>query len=341
MIRPGATRSWNLNGRVAWVAVGAVVAVSGSTALSECGATKAPAVASVQGTAISRASLAHRTRIKRIELQSSPKLKSISSLAQAERKALMFLITADWLQAEAAAQGVVVSPSEVNTTYQGLLSGPTGQAFASSLKRRGLSRADELLELRLETLSQKLQNRIATGYGGVSVAQLSRYYRAHRREFIQPPSRRVLLIVTSTPQAAQSAKRELQRGDTPAAVALRFSIDPTSRSAGGLATFSRGTANPTLDRAIFRATTGSLIGPVEVSSAGSFYVFKVLSSAPGGPESLSQATPTIHQTLQQAGQQQQFHAFVAAYRQRWKQRTDCQPGYIIAECRNGPPLPAS
>jgi hypothetical protein len=41
------------------------------------------------------------------------------------------------------------------------------------------------------------------------------------------------------------------------------------------------------------------------------------------------------------GRPQRFSAFLAAFRLRWKQRTTCQPGYVIAECRNGPPLSAS
>jgi hypothetical protein len=70
----------------------------------------------------------------------------------------------------------------------------------------------------------------------------------------------------------------------------------------------------------------------------SFYVFKVLSSASSRRETLSEATPVIRQALLRAGQQGQIRAFIAAYRKRWKQRTVCQPGYVIAECRDGPPL---
>jgi hypothetical protein len=31
--------------------------------------------------------------------------------------------------------------------------------------------------------------------------------------------------------------------------------------------------------------------------------------------------------------------FAVTYRQRWRLRTRCEPGYIVAECANGPPLP--
>ena len=318
-----------------------VATMCGSIALCGCGSAKAPAVASVQGVEISRAALAHRTRIERLELESARRPTSTLSTADVEHKALAFLVTAAWLEHEAEIQGISVSPSEVEASYQQLLSGLTGQAVATGLKRDGMSHADELLQLRLDKLGQKLQAKVAGGYSGVSTTQLANYYHAHRHQFIAPASRRVVLIVTSTAQAARSAKRELQRGSVPADVARRFSIDPTSQAAGGFATFSRGSANPVLDRAIFAAKPGSLVGPVEVASAGSFYVFKVLSSALSRRETLAEAAPTIRQTLLQAGQQGQINTFLAAYRRRWKQRTTCQPGYIIPQCRNGPPLPAS
>jgi len=182
----------------------AALALLGSVAISACG-TKAPVVATVQGRAISLSALNHWIAIKRAELQGS----HLSS-AEVKRKALAFLITADWLQQEAAADGISVSASEINASYAQLLSGPAGPSFATSLKRRGISSADERLLLRLGVLGQKLRAKIV-----------------HHRD-----------------------------------------------------------------------------------------------------------------SLLQARGRQQLVAFIAAYRQRWKRRTTCQARYVIAECRNGPPLPA-
>jgi hypothetical protein len=248
MLRPEVTRWWNPSGRVVWLSKVAVGALTASMSLSGCGAATAPTVARVQDMTISRTALAHWTRIKHIELQSSPKRASTLSPLQVERKALVFLITADWLQAEAAAQGVVAAPSEVNATYKGLVSGPIGPSFVASLKRRGMSRSDELLELRLDNLSQKLETRIAAGHNGVSAAQIAAYYHTHTREF-------------------QGRDRSSQ--------------------------------------------------------------------------TLAAATPVIRQTLLQLGQQRLVRAFLASYRRRWKQRTNCRAGYIVPECGNGPPLPAA
>jgi hypothetical protein len=118
----------------------------------------------MQGTTISRVALAHWTRIKRLELQSAPASTSSLSPAQLERKALVFLITADWLQAEARAEGIDLPSSGVEATYRHLVNGPSGQSFASGLRSRGIARADELLVLTLQELSNKLRAKVGAGH---------------------------------------------------------------------------------------------------------------------------------------------------------------------------------
>lgn len=202
-------------------------------------------VASVQGSVISRDALAHWTKIKRAEQRGSPSSAAPSNSTEVRDRALAFLITAAWLEKEAAAEGIIVSSSEVEATYQELLNGLAGPALAGSLKRRGMSSADELLQLRLEKLALKLRFKIVAAYQSVPMADIAAYYRTHAGQF-------------------------RQRGQT----------------------------------------------------------------LPG-------ATPAIRQTLLQTRRQRQIGVFNVAFRQRWKQRTTCQPGYVIAECRNGPPLSAS
>jgi hypothetical protein len=184
--------------------------LAASIALGACGSSRAPEVASVAGKPITTRDLSHWIAIKRAELEASAKPESLSS-ADLKQRALAFLITADWLEGEAAAQGVEVSASEADATYGELLNGPTGRAFAAGLKRRGLSRADELRLLRLAALAQKLRDKL-----GASV-----------------------------------------------------------------------------------------------------------------------------QNSQGAAGRQRISAFLAAYRERWKRRTTCRPGYVIPECSDGPPLSGS
>jgi hypothetical protein len=255
------------------------VAVVGMVALAGCGATKDPTVAHVQDQAISQVSLTHwmavenspssipvpqppsyrrcvaaanrvQVQTKRRRLLSPQALRARCAQVYVElrHKALAFLITAGWLQAEAAAQGIVVSASEVNATYRELVNGPAGGTFATKLRRRGMSTADELLQLRLEKLAQKLRAKIGAGITGVSSARIAAYYHAHASQFRVPGH---------------------------------------------------------------------------------------------GHQTLAAAAPAIRQTLVQAAQERRFNAFIPGYRVRWKQRTTCQPGYVIPECRNGPRLPAA
>ena len=45
--------------------------------------------------------------------------------------------------------------------------------------------------------------------------------------------------------------------------------------------------------------------------------------------------------LPQARRLRFLDAFVASFRERWRRVTLCSPGYVIAECSNGPPLGAA
>jgi hypothetical protein len=182
-------------------AIATLVAIL-SLAAGGCGAAKTPAVASVEGTVISRAALTHWTRIKRLELDSGSSPSRTSDRGQPQRVALAFLITADWLQGEAKAQGVEVSSAEVDSTYQRLRSSPTGPSFARGLAERGISSTDELLLLRLQQLSNKLQAKIAEGAVGASPEQASARERrvtvfaaAYRRRWKQRTTCRAGYIV--------------------------------------------------------------------------------------------------------------------------------------------------
>jgi hypothetical protein len=169
-------------------------------AFTGCGSSNGVhAVAWVGGAPISRASVAHRMEIENRRLQGAsasipvpdpPSYARCTAAAQAEQarlkhhrplpaqqlrrrcarvyvrlkdKAVAFLITADWLEGEAATQRVAVLPSEVAASYQQLLNGPAGPAFGQRLAAAGMTRADELAELRIAKLSLKLREKIAAG----------------------------------------------------------------------------------------------------------------------------------------------------------------------------------
>jgi hypothetical protein len=220
-----------------------VPALVASLLLLACGSpTRVAVVASVQGSQISQATLAHWVRITQAEQQSAAS-PARQSAVQVQQSALAFLITAKWLEGEAAAEGISVSAAQVSATYQQLLSGLAGNSFANTLRQRGMSAADEQFQLRLSQLSVKLRTKIESAVSGASPAQVAQYFHTHSAQF---------------------------RGQT-----------------------------------------------------------------------LERARATIGQTLLEDARRQRLDAFTSAFRARWKQRTACFAGYVIAECRNSPALPAS
>jgi hypothetical protein len=186
----------------------------------------------------------HGTKLSRQELRR----RCAQVYAQLRDAALAFLITADWLQGEAATQGVAVSSSEVDASYRQLLDGPAGPGLARRLRLSGMTSADELLQLRIDKLAEKLRTKIGAGDTGVSTAQIGAYYHSHASQFQVPRHAR---------------------------------------------------------------------------------------------QTLAAVTPTIRQKLAQAVQERRVSTFIAEYRQRWKQRTTCAPGYVIPECRNSSRVLAS
>jgi hypothetical protein len=107
-------------------------------------------------------------------------------MLELQRNALAFLITAYWLEGEAAAQGVSVPAAELQAGLSRLLAGPAGASFRAGLKRRSMSRADELLVLRLGALAQRLRAKLGAG----GHAPLSRRARRRISSFITSYERR-------------------------------------------------------------------------------------------------------------------------------------------------------
>jgi hypothetical protein len=156
---------WSRRGRAL------LLAVLGSFAWAGCGGSTPQPVARVQGRPVSRQQLAHWTAVKRAEAQAHAPAAQPSA-AGLRNQALAFLITAYWLEGEAAARGVVVSSTEAEASLRHLLASPAGAALTASLARRHMSNADELFVLRLDELAQKL--RAELGAGGGSPAERAR-----------------------------------------------------------------------------------------------------------------------------------------------------------------------
>jgi foldase protein PrsA len=250
------------------------------------------------------------------------------------QEVLGFLISSEWVIGEAASLGVKVSDKEVRKQFETIKNQqfPKAAEFEKFLASSGQSISDLLLRVKLNLLSTKIQAKILKRKGTVTQAQISKYYNENKSRYGVQEKRDVELILTKSEATAKSAKKEVESGKSFATVAKSVSVDPTSKSNGGLiAGVVKGQEEPALDAVIFSSPAGKLTGPLKTPFG--YYVVQVKSITPGSQESLAQATPAIKSQLAATQQQASLGKFVKEFKSKWKAKTDCLAAYVVADCK--------
>jgi foldase protein PrsA len=254
-----------------------------------------------------------------------------------KQQVLQFLISSEWIQGEAEEQDVKVSDAEVDKQFEKTKkqSFPKAADFDKFLKSSGMTLEDIKFRVRLDALSNALRTKITKGKDKVDDQQISDYYEKNKTRFAQPERRDLRIVLTKTQARANEAKSALQGGATFKDTAKKYSIDQASKNQGGvLLAVAKGQQEKALDTAVFSAAKGKLEGPVKTQFG--WYVFKVTKVTPASQQSLKDATPTIKQLLASQNQQKALDKFVKDFREKWKQKTNCQKDFTTQDCKNAP-----
>src|SRR3954463_11207809 len=139
---------------------------------------------------------------------------------------LQFLISAQWIQGEASDQGVKVTDAEVNKQFEQTKkqSFPKDKDYQKFLKDSGMSESDILFRVKLDTLSNKLREKVTKGKDKVTDQQVAAYYNKNKQRFAQPERRDLRIVLTKTKGKADQARAAIQSGTPFKAVAKKFSI---------------------------------------------------------------------------------------------------------------------
>jgi foldase protein PrsA len=248
-----------------------------------------------------------------------------------------FLISSEWIVGEAKSQGITVTDKQVQAELakQKKQSYPKEADFQKFLKTSGMTMDDLLYRVKIDTLSQKLRDKVIKGSGVATPAAISAYYNKNKAKFGTPESRDVKIVLTKTEAQANVAKKALEAGQSFKTVAKKYSIDQATKANGGvLAGVTKGQQEASLDAAIFGAAKGKIVGPVKTQFG--YYVVEVDKITPGIQQTLVQATPQIKTQLQQTGQQAKLDAFIKTFNKEWKGKTNCRKGFIVTQCKNAP-----
>jgi len=282
---------------------------------------------------LARAELAAK-KIKAVPATATLKTQCAQQYKALSQEVLGFLISSQWVIGEAGSLGVKLTDAEVKKQFVKIRSQqfPKAAEFEKFLSTSGQSVSDLLLRVKLNMLSQKIQQKIVKQKGKVTQAQIQKYYNENKSRYGTPEKRTVEVILTKTEAEAKKAKSEVESGKSFASVAKRVSIDPTSKKSGGkLTEVSKGQEEATLDAAIFSAKPNVLTGPVKTPFG--YNVLEVLGTKGGSQQTLAQVSASIKQQLMATQQQQALSKFVKEFKKKWIAKTDCRSGYLVADCK--------
>jgi foldase protein PrsA len=262
--------------------------------------------------------------------------------AASRDQAMQFLISSAWVEGESADRGLKLSDAGLKKIFdkqraQGFTSADDYRNF---LKQTGYSQEDLLYRVKIQQLTGKLQAQVLAGTNTVSDAQIANYYNQNKSKFAIPEKRDIRVVLTKTEDQALKAKAALEAGQSWKDVALKYSIDRNSRTDGGLVKgIGKGTQEKSLGAALFSAKKGEIAGPTKTKYG--YFVIKVEKITPGQQPSLKQVEATIKQALIKQQQETKMGAFTKDFQKKWKDRTVCQKGYQMQDCKNAPKVQPS
>jgi len=250
---------------------------------------------------------------------------------QTKSNVMEYLIRAEWTRQEAEARGIALSESEADAAVA--KAEQSGFLDRETLSRAGVSESELVGRIRESRLQSKIMERVVERSARVSDQEIADYYERNPAALIVPDRREMRIVVTTTPAQARAARAALEAGRSWESVAQEYSSH-SSRNEGGRITATWRRENKAgLGATIFRAKRGVLVGPVE--DEGTWAVFVVDKVKPSYQPTLEQARDEITERLQPTAEKRALDAYVKKYRDL----TECAPGFRVTICKNGPKLP--
>ncbi len=220
--------------------------------------------------------------------------------AALKRSVLSDLIEDEWLNREAAAQGLT-APTEHHIRT---LRSP------SRLARRAVDEID----------------------ANPSQRAIAAFYQRHRARFVQPESRVADAIVADSFADARRARRALEDGESWSSVGREFGSAKVGRRPLRLVG-SRDSMDFGLRKPVFEARRGKVAGPAKAQSG--WYVLQVRRVEPARQLSLTEARTSIASALGDYRRQRAAVVYWRQLRLSSRRLTVCLRRLAVPQCRNG------
>ena len=176
------------------------------------------------------------------------------------KQAMQFLVQRAEFEQKAADLGIKVTDSDVDkqlATIKSQYFGKGGkcdatceQKFQAELKKQNLSIDQVRDDVRASVVQNKIYEKVTAGVQ-VSDTDVTNYYKKNKTQYVQPESRDVRHILVKKKALADQIYQQLIHGASFAALAKKYSTDPSSKNSGGKLTISKGRQVPEFDKVAF------------------------------------------------------------------------------------------
>jgi peptidyl-prolyl cis-trans isomerase C len=219
----------------------------------------------ISGTVITTSDLKHRLEVLKalygIAPPTDPKGQDTFRRQSAEAVALSVV-----LDRAAHDEGITVEEKDARDALGKMIAErfPDGLAgFAQLLSDVGASEQDVVDEIKRQQATSALFDKVATPERTVSEADARLYFDQHPANFLQPAARHLRNIVVPSQDDANDVLAKLRAGGDFAALAKQFSLDQSTRDAGGdLGFVSADQADGDFAGPAFSTAVGAVFGPV-------------------------------------------------------------------------------
>jgi peptidyl-prolyl cis-trans isomerase SurA len=222
--------------------------------------------------------------------------------------------------------GITVTDAEVKDAInrlKGQYKIESDEQFNKSLEQSGLTRPEMEARLRETLISNKVFARELRNREDLSDPELRERYNREKEQYRLPERARLREIVVLRPtepmkieearqRAAEIATAALKPGTDFGTLASTMSESGSREKSGELGEVAKGDLVPELDKAVFNAAAGSVIGPIESKSA--WHVIKVEQRLPSEVPAFESIKDRLRKEASEETFQRDFKAYVETLR---------------------------
>jgi parvulin-like peptidyl-prolyl isomerase len=251
------------------------------------------------------------------------------------KQAMQFLVQRAEFEQKAADLGIKVTDSVVDkqlATIKAQYFGKGGKCdptcekkFAAELKKQNLTTDQVRDDVGANVVQNKIYEKVTAGVQ-VSDKDVADYYKKNKAQYVQPESRDVRHILVKKKALADQIYQQLLSGASFAALAKKYSTDPSSKDSGGKLTISKGRQVPEFDKVAFKLKAHQIAKPVKTTYG--WHVIEALTPIKAqSVTKLSEVETAIRQQLLGQKKQAEMRKWVDDTTKEFESKTTYQVGY--------------